>query len=121
MIWERGLFSPIAPRSESIPEKTRLICMPFCTNSQLRRTGLTPRTVLLIISLGAPLTLHGQQFVIPNSFTSSSNESATLTPPLPAPELPDAPSALQNPQSGQTPTPPKTTDNPDAVSTNGTQ
>jgi hypothetical protein len=95
--------------------------MPFCNNFQLRRTGLTLRTVLLITSLGAPLTLHGQQFLIPNSLTSSSNESATLTPPLPAPELPDAPSALQNPQSGQTPTPPKTTDNPDAVSTNGTQ
>jgi hypothetical protein len=79
------------------------------------------RTVLLITSLGAPLTLHAQQLITPNSSTSSSNESATLNQPLPAPELPDAPSALQNPQSGQTSTPPKTTDNPDAVSTNGTQ
>ena len=79
------------------------------------------RTVLLITSLGASPTLHAQQFITPNSPTSSSNASATRNQPLPAPELPDEPSALQNPQSGQTPTPQRTTDNPDAVSTNGTQ
>jgi hypothetical protein len=79
------------------------------------------RTVLLITSLGASPTLHAQQFITPNSPTSSSNASATCNQPLPAPELPDEPSALQNPQSGQTPTPQRTTDNPDAVSTNGTQ
>jgi hypothetical protein len=95
--------------------------MPFSTTPQLRWTGRMLRTVLLITSLGAPLTLYAQQLITPNSSTSSSNESATLTQPLPAPELPDAPSALQNPQSGQTPTPQRATDNPDAVSTNGTQ
>ena len=78
------------------------------------------RTVLLIASLWAPLPLPAQ--LNASSTTSSSNESATFIPSLVSPELPDAPSALQNSQSGQTPAPPqKTTDNPDAVSANGTQ
>jgi hypothetical protein len=72
-----------------------------------------------IAILGPPLTLRAQQ-LNSNFSASSSNESATQ--PLAASELPDAPSALQNPQSGQTPAPPqKTNENPDAVSTNGAQ
>jgi hypothetical protein len=80
------------------------------------------RIVLLITSLGAPLTLRAQQLVTSNASTSSSNESVTLTEALPVLELPDAPSAQQNPQSGQAPAPPqKKTDDPYAVSANGTQ
>jgi hypothetical protein len=76
-------------------------------------------TALLIISLGAPLTLHAQQLNT-NASISSSNDSTTLTQPLPTPELPDAPSALQNPQSGQPPSPSqKVIDNP--VNANGAQ
>jgi hypothetical protein len=76
---------------------------------------------LLIAALGAPRTLRAQQLDPSSSSTSSSNESATLTPPPPTPELPDAPSALQNPQSGQTPTatPAQPATDPDAVSPNG--
>jgi hypothetical protein len=93
--------------------------MPFGSTPQATLTGPIFRTVLLITILGAPLTVHAQQLNTTSS-TSSSNESATQ--PLLASELPDAPSALQDSQSGQTPTPPqKTTDNPDAVSANGTQ
>jgi hypothetical protein len=71
---------------------------------------------------GAPLTLLAQ--LNANSAASSSNESATLTP-HPTSALPDAPSALLDQQSAQTPTPaqqaPTPTNNPDAVSANGTQ
>jgi hypothetical protein len=96
--------------------------MPFCFTHQLRRTGLTLGTALLFNIFGAPLSLCAQQFDISSS-TSSSNELAISTP-RPTAELPDAPSALQNPPSGQTPAPPppqQTTNNPDAVSANGTQ
>jgi len=93
--------------------------MPFSTH-QLRLTGRMLRA-FLIASLVGPLALHAQQLDT-NSTTSSSNESATLTQPLLSPELPDAPSTLQNPQPNQTPAPPqKTTDDPYAVSANGTQ
>jgi hypothetical protein len=80
------------------------------------------RTVVLIAILGASPALHAQQLNTAST-TSSSNESATFTPPLLFSELPDSPGAMQNTQSGQTtPTPPqKATDNPDAVSANGTQ
>jgi hypothetical protein len=94
--------------------------MPLSTTQQARLIGPLLHTVLLIISLWAPLTLHALQVVTGNPTTSSSNESATLSEPLPAPELPDAPSTLQDSQPGQTPAPlQKTTDNPDAVSPNG--
>jgi hypothetical protein len=78
--------------------------------------------VLSIAILGAPFPLRAQ--LNPISIADSSNESAILVSPFPASELPDAPSALQNPQSGQTPPPTssqQTTNNPDAVSANGTQ
>jgi hypothetical protein len=94
--------------------------MPLSTTHQARLTGPTLRTVLLIASLGAPLTLHAQHSI--NNFaTSSSNESAIPTQPLLTLELPDAPGPLQNSQPAQTPAPQKTTDNPNAVSPNGTQ
>ncbi len=94
--------------------------MPFSTY-QLRLTGPMLSAAFLIAILGAPFTLNAQRLDF-NPTTSSSNESATLTPPLLSPELPDAPSTLQNPQSAQTPAPPqKTTDDPYGVSANGTK
>lgn len=95
--------------------------MPFCNPQQCRQTGLTLGATLLIMTLGTPLTLRAQRFEA--TATSSSNESASLTLPILIFELPDAPGALQNPQSSQTTsTPPQqTTNNPDAVSANGTQ
>jgi hypothetical protein len=94
--------------------------MPLRSTHRLRRTGLLLGATLSVIIFGAPLTLHAQ--LSPNSPTSSSNESTDLASPLPAPDLPDAPSALLNPQSGQTPTPvQQPAIDPDAVSPNGTK
>jgi hypothetical protein len=101
--------------------------MPLCSTHQLRQTGLTLGAALLITILGAPLSLHAQQLDTSNSSTSSSNDGLAVVPPLSASELPDDPSALLNPQSGQapsstsTPSGPHTADNPDAVSPNGAQ
>ena len=93
--------------------------MPLFSTHQLRQTGLTLGTTLLITILGAPRTLRAQQFDSTNSSTSSSNESAILTlPRLAISELPDSPGAVLYPQSGQTPAPQNTGD-PDAVSPNG--
>jgi hypothetical protein len=95
--------------------------MPLCSTHQLRQTGLTLGAALLITILGAPLSLRAQQLDTSNSSTSSSNDG------LAASELPDDPSALLYPQSGQapsstsTPSGPHTADNPDAVSPNGAQ
>jgi hypothetical protein len=111
--------------------------MPLCSPPQLRRTGLTLGAVLLITIFGAPLSLQAQQliagsaFPLPSfpspSFPSPPNPSPSIAPaaftPHPAPELPDAPSALldQQPTQTPTPTPPQQTTNPDVVSPNGTQ
>jgi hypothetical protein len=101
--------------------------MPLCSTHQLKRTGLLLGTALLNTVLGAPLSLHAQQLDTSTSSTSSSNDWAVVTPPLPNFELPDSPGALLYPQSGQTPsstsTPPapKAPVNPDAVSPNGNQ
>src|SRR5271168_1824279 len=112
----------MARNTESIPKNMRLKSMPLCSTHQLRRTRLVLGTALLITVVGAPFNLHAQQ-LNPSSFsTSSSSELATATPPLPASELPDAPSALLDPQSGQKPDPippPQTATDPDAVSPNG--
>jgi hypothetical protein len=107
----------------------RLISMPLCSTPQLRPTGLILGAALWITFVGAPL--RAQQLNPSDLFnpsTSSSNESAALTPLLPDSELPDAPSALLYPQTGQTPAPaaqqtpaPQQTTNPDAVSIYGTQ
>jgi hypothetical protein len=96
--------------------------MALCSTPQLRRTGLLLGTAFSIVILGAPLTLSAQLNL--NSPTSSSNESSAFASRLPAPDLPDAPSALLSPQSGQTSAPSSskpTTIDPDAVSPNGTQ
>jgi hypothetical protein len=103
----------------------RLINMPLCNPPQPRQTGLTLGAALLIIILGARLTLHAQEFNASSSSpnptsSSSSNETAALKPVLPTSELPDSPGALLDQQPTQTPAP-KPTDNPDAVSANGTQ
>ncbi len=81
---------------------------------------------LLTTFVGAPNSLHAQQLNTAIT-SSSSNEAATLTLPLPAYELPDSPGAVLFPQAGQTPTSqtttqppaPQNTDNPDATSPNG--
>jgi hypothetical protein len=95
--------------------------MPFCNLHSCRRTGLTLGATFLIMTLGASLPLEAQRFEA--TATNSSNESASFTLPILISELPDAPGALQNPQSSQTTptTPQQTTNNPDAVSANGTQ
>jgi len=83
-------------------------------------------TALWISVVGVPLTLHAQPLNTSTSATSSSMESAVLTPPSVL-ELPDSPGALQNPQANQTPsTPnpqqsPQQTDDQYAVSPNGTK
>jgi len=80
-------------------------------------------TALLIAIAGVSPNLRAQHLNTDTSSTSSSNESAALTSPRLSSDLPDAPSALLDQQSGQTPapTPAQQTNNPDAVSANGTQ
>ena len=77
-----------------------------------------------ITSLGASRPLLAQQFDPASSSTSSSStESADLHLPTVS-ELPDAPSALQNPQSTQTPppsSPQQPSTDPYGVSPNGTK
>src|SRR5271155_4023008 len=114
------LFSRRPHHIESILEKMRLNSMPLCSTHQLRRIGLMLGTALITV-VGAPFNLRAQQLNPSSSTTSSSNESATLASPPLASELPDAPSALLDPQSGQKsdPTPPpQTAIDPDAVSPN---
>jgi hypothetical protein len=92
--------------------------MPLCKTHQLRRTSLMLGAIYSIAILGAPLRAQ----LNANFPVSSSNEETILASPLSTPELPDAPSASQNPQSGQTPAPvQQPANNPDAVSANGTQ
>jgi hypothetical protein len=116
----------------------RLNGMPFCNFNQLRLTSLRLGAALLIIVVGAPLTLRAQQPLAVNIFSpGASAESSSLQGPgedatLAAVDLPDAPSALLFPQAGQTTSPApgaqtadpnaviKTT-NPDALNANGTQ
>jgi hypothetical protein len=94
-------------------------------------------TALLITVLGASTTLFAQTTDVSNSSTALQIEVAAnpdpatipiVAAPLPA-ELPDAPSAVLQAQSGQTSssststssTPPQTTNDPYAVSANGTK
>jgi hypothetical protein len=101
--------------------------MPFCSTHQLRQTGLLVGAAVWLTFVGGSPSVRAQQFNPIDSSsasTSSSNESAILTSPLPVAELPDAPSARLYPQAPQTPTPAppaQKTDNPDAVSSNGNQ
>jgi hypothetical protein len=96
--------------------------MPFSATHQARLTRPMLRTVLLISSFWVPLPLYAQQLNTSNSSSSSSSAGTNFTQPLSATELPDAPSALQTSLPSQTPAPPpRTTDDPDAVSSNGTQ
>ena len=90
--------------------------MPQTPTPQLGRTGLLLGAALLINLIGAPPTLHAQQLDARTSSSSSLNDLS-----IPASDLPNAPDPAQ---SGQTPAadPPKqTSDNPDAVSANGTR
>lgn len=98
--------------------------MPLGFAPQLRQTALTLFAALLLSTFGACLTVQAQQLDTGSSSSvSSSNESANLTLPLSAIELPDAPGALQNPQSPQTLSAPlqQTSTDPYAVSPNGTK
>ncbi len=101
----------------------RLICMPLCHARQSRPNGLQLGIVLLVILLGAPITLRAQ-LNVNNSPASSSNEYAVPIETHLVSELPDDPSALQSPQSSQTQTsapssPSKTANDLDVVNTNG--
>jgi hypothetical protein len=71
---------------------------------------------LFLTVVAAPSLLQAQQLIASNSPDASSTESTSLA-------LPDAPSAVVDRQSGPTPAPvpPQPTNDPDAVSANGTQ
>ncbi len=108
----------------------RLYSMPSCFFLQRRLTGLRFGTALLITVVGASVALPAQKIDADSSSKASSVESASLvatvdSAPAVAAELPDAPSAvLEAQQSGQTSTSapaPQVSNNPDAVSPNGTQ
>ena len=107
----------------------RLNCMPFCSTHHLGRLGLTVGAVLWITSTAALPTLHAQPPITSSSVTPSSDSSSLAQPVLIA-ELPDAPSAIQNPQttqnpqdpqSAETPKPSQQANDPYAVSANGTK
>ena len=80
----------------------------FCSQEPKRFTTLVATAFLLIFAV--PASLQAQQMIASDSVSSSSS-------------LPDAPSTLLEPQSGQTtPAPaPQTSNNPDAASPNGPQ
>jgi hypothetical protein len=90
--------------------------VPLC-NLRLRSNHRLSGIALLLYVVGASSVLRAQQsFNTGNSSTSSSVEAAYLS-------LPDAPSALLYPQEGAKTTTPseQQSDDPDAVSPNGTQ
>jgi hypothetical protein len=92
----------------------RLNGMPLCVRPRLVRL-LVSTTFLMVVS-GAP-SLVAQQLETSSSLSTSAGETATL-------DLPDAPSAVLEAQSAQTMPPstqPQLSNNPDAVSPNGTQ
>jgi hypothetical protein len=109
----------------------RLKGMPFCNPHQPRLTGLMLGCALLISIVGASTGLRAQQpLASSSSSAAASTEAASLTtPPAPmsvsapmsASELPDAPSAVLEAQAAQTAQTPQVSNNPDAVSPNGTQ
>jgi len=102
--------------------------MPLCNSSQLRLTGLLLGPALFISIVGASTSLRAQQ-QLTAATSSSSVESASLaTPAEPVPaaaaDLPDDPSTLLYPQTTQPTTSAQASqvsNNPDAVSPNGTQ
>jgi hypothetical protein len=115
-------------KTSPFPKKRVSISMPLCITRRVRRTPLTLGAAVLLSTFGANLTLQAQQQLDTNSSSSlsSSKETATLTPTIPLAELPDAPSALQNPQPGQVQPPPaappqQTSADPYGVSPNGTK
>jgi hypothetical protein len=92
------------------------ITVPFSKLLQSKGTTVLLTAALFLPVVAAPSLLQAQQLIASNSPDVSSTESTSLA-------LPDAPSAVVDPQSGPTPAPipPQQTDNPDAVSANGTQ
>jgi hypothetical protein len=107
--------------------------MPLCSTHKLRLTGLRFGTALLVTVVGAASLLAQKIDTLSSSTTPSvelANAPAVAIPvpvaPILTADLPDAPSAvLQATQSGQasssTTPAPQVTNNPDAVSPNGTQ
>jgi hypothetical protein len=102
--------------------------VPLCHHRQLRLTSLLFGSALFTTIVGAPASLHAQQplSTVDSATSSSSIEAASLTVPTPNFDLPDAPGELHFQQPTQTtqptnPPPTVQTDNPDAVSPNGTQ
>jgi hypothetical protein len=113
----------------------RLNGMPFCSPHPFRLAGLFLAPALLITTVfGASASLYAQQSVATGSSREPVESAALTTPASPAAgaDLPDAPSAVLYPeaysqtssssssQSDQTTTP-QAANNPDAVSSNGTQ
>ena len=116
----------------------RLNGMPFCNFEQPRLTCLRLSIAFWIIIAGGSATLRAQQPLTSSSSTDLLSESAALTVPgslevtQPADALPDAPSTLLYPQaapqtnnkatqSSSSAPAPQETNNPDAVSNNGSQ
>ena len=105
--------------------------MSFCKPNLPWLTGPrrgTPSLVLLLASFFIlPVSLAAQQRSTSSSSVTSTSDLAILIPPsaaLSRVNLPDAPSALLQSQTGQSARPdpgPQLSTNPDAVSPNGTQ
>jgi len=87
--------------------------MSFFHLQQPKRITTLVAVALLVVAVAAPATLQAQQLIASSSSVTPAEDSS----------LPDAPSYVLYPQSGQTTPPPQPiqTTNPDAVSPNGTQ
>jgi hypothetical protein len=102
--------------------------MPLCNSSQLRLTGLLLGPALFISIVGASTSLRAQQQLTATTSSSSVESASLATPAEPVPaaaaDLPDDPSTLLYPQTTQPTTSAQASqvsNNPDAVSPNGTQ
>jgi len=87
--------------------------MSFFHLQQPKRRSTLVAVALLVAAVVAPATSQAQQLIASSSSVTPAEDSS----------LPDAPSHVLYPQSGQTTPPPQPiqTTNPDAVSPNGTQ
>jgi hypothetical protein len=122
----------LARPKEDILEDMRHNRLSFCNLTQLRLSGSCLGLALWIAASGASVALNAQEPTsLTVSFPVSTPESSSITPPtdatpaetIAAADLPDAPSALLDPQTTQSTSAqqPVETTNPDAVSANGTQ
>ena len=95
--------------------------MPLSSAPQLGRTGLMLGAALLINLIGARPTLHAQQLDARTSSSSSLNDLSIPASSLPVADLPNAPDPAQSGQAPAADPPKQASDNPDAVSPNGTR